>query len=537
MDLLVGGVYAISEEDGQLADMLLWNTLAQACEDGTPACLISMVSGAYSTNHPEQSSRMESCLASGRLVMLEPDGLPGRVEETRRMRHIADDLRHWQADQAKLLIIDGAERLLPASEHKMLNDLCDWTRRQGVATVLLFRQTAAGNDAIAQLLDRARQFAGMARIKSRHGVASWEIFHWFCSSGLIASKSFPLAGNDRYQLQAREDGAMSADEQEPVADEAQVLVQPSAFLSTETAPAGWQMIGDRFEMVLTQASGATASTVILAFTPATDFQHLVHCVFELRKRCGSRLKIVIREVNSRMRYTQETLAVRLGANLVAPAEIGFSRFLSLTSMIQGQVFPHRLPIVFEDALRDATPQDEQGYLMPHEFSRAVTAMLERSRLLQVQNVLLRLPLAYGLLPLDALRYCDIKRAGDLCTADDTSVYLFLYACRESDIDKALDRLFGLPAGDLFSTEDRFLSSVTIRQAMSDFDARNERHGFPDLTADLAATPRQIARSATTAVPSKKGAAAQRYRAPAPAVRRPLPVKGAPVISGVPALSS
>jgi len=165
---------------------------------------------------------------------------------------------------------------------------------------------------------------------------------------------------------------------------------------------------------------------------------------------------------------------------------------------------------------------------------SIAATLQRSRALPVQSALLRLPLAYGLLPLDALRYCRIKRAGDLVTADDRSVFLFLYACRETDLDKTLERLFSLPLGELFSTEDRFLSPHTIRQAIDDLDIRHQQQAFPDLSAELAAVtkaqkPHQQALPATTA---RQQPAVQRHNAPPPAARRPLPVKGTPALNDV-----
>jgi hypothetical protein len=46
----------------------------------------------------------------------------------------------------------------------------------------------------------------------------------------------------------------------------------------------------------------------------------------------------------------------------------------------------------------------------------------------------------------------VQRDGDLITADAQGLYVFLFACRESDLDLALSHLFTLPLGALFSSQ-------------------------------------------------------------------------------------
>lgn len=559
MALHKGNIYVIAEEDDRLADALLWGTLIDACEEDGSACLVSATRTAYSLNQSGLGAEARNLLAARRLFVLEALGamVDGTIDEAAdgraghaspvprraagaRQQQIMKDLRHWNTDRTRLLVIDGAEQLFPHPDGIILAKWREWAEHRDVAVLLMFRQSGMnGNDVMSLLAPHAHLYAGMARIKSKYGVATWEVFHWFCETGLMAGKSFPLHLGSERRLEVPREEESAASGIELAADETRILALRSAFLPKEPPPGGWLMADGQAEDMLARLSGAVASTIVLSFSSSTDFISLVRCVFELRKQCGPRLKIVIREIHARLRYGQETLAVRLGANLVVPAEISYARFLSLTSMVQGQVFRQQLPATFEQAISDAMPEDAQGYLPPHDFSQAVATTLERSRMLHVQNVLLRLPLAYGLLPLDALRYCNIKRAGDFCTADHRNVYLFLYACRESDIDKALERLFGLPVSEIFSSEERFMSAHRIRNAMTDFDARLEAEKFPDLTNELAAltSARTAARPAETPAAVKKGPAVLRYPAPPPAVQRPLPVKGSPALIEVSALTS
>lgn len=531
-----GNIYALSEEDDRLADVLLWTTVADAVSAGRSVCVISASRAARSIDQSGYADIVYGMLDGPGLTILEAasSGFPD-------MQSIVSDLEYWKAGIPQLIVVDGAESIFTAFDPATVEAWCTWARQHHVAVLLLYRQLGVnGNESLAKLRPCSSLFAGMARLKSRYGVPAWEIFHWFGPGGLIAPAAYPLRRNAQGRLEIVDAETASTAAAEIAPDEMHVIVQRSAFQPKETVVAGWHTVDGNVDDMLAAAGNATAATIVLSYTPGTDYHALVRCIFELRKRHGVLLKIVVREVNARLRYSQETLAVRVGANLIVPAEISYSRFLSLTSMVQGQVFPHHLPATFEQALRDVAPEQEQGYLPPAEFIQAVNNMLERSRMLHVQNALLRLPLAYGLLPLDALRYCNIKRAGDLCTADVGSVYLFLYACRETDVDKTLERVFGLPVGELFASEDRIFSYRTIHDAMSDLEARHQVEHYPDHSEGLAAVgpvkAGQAAETAPVAETERKGPAVERYAAPKPAVRRPLLVKGPPTLTEVSAIT-
>lgn len=535
--LLSGNIYAVAEEDDRLAASLIWGTLAENCGNGNSSCLVSLSDPEKTLAASALEEQILPYFENRKLTVLEAGSGIEKLSAKARLRRFVEELQHWKLARRQLIVVDGAELLFAELNISVLHTLRDWAERHGSILLFVFRQGGHNsNEALDGVVRWAQCFAGMARIKSRYGAASWEIFHWFNPGGLVANKTFPLRCGPEGLLEVIEESNSSMQAVEPAVDETQIIAVRTAFLPKETMPGEWRIVNDDLEAMPALVSGAVAATVVLSFTPSTNFNLVARCVFDLRKQCGPRLKIVIREVNSRFRYSQETLAVRLGANLIVPAEISYVRFLSLTSMVQGQVFPHNLPASYEKALADAMPEQEQGYLAPEDFTRSVQTILERSRVLNVQNAMVRLPLAYGLQPFDALRYCTIKRDGDLCTSDDTNVYVFLYACRESDIDKTLDRLFGLPVSELFSTEERYLTARGIEEGIQEFEDRRLAGNFPDLTIELAAIAEATVRPERTAAPlaavEQKGPATVRYSAPPPAVRRPLPLRGTPTLTDV-----
>lgn len=559
LNLEQGKLYAIAAEDDGAAAALLWHTLLDASAQERPASLISAPGIAENLAQTRLWQRVQNALTHKTLTVFEMEPAPratlppSSAEQQVRVRRMAHDLAHQARRGGQtpgLLVINGAETLFPALDEATLRFWRAHAEQADCAVVLLFREHAR---ALAALRPLVAAFAGLIELKSRHGATTLGIFHWFHPEGLRMDRSVPLRLDAQGMLQAEEAGPDRPGRElapstalAPAADETQFIAMRSVFAPQEKAPSGWRITDD--DPGLLQALGveAVAATFVLAFTPATDFDAWARCIFDLRKRGGPRVKILVREVGSRLRYNQETLAVRLGANLVVPAELSTTRFLSLSTMVQGQVFPHSLPSSYEHALQQAMPEQERGYLPPAEFTRAVRTALAQSRVLGVQVALLRLPLAYGLLPLDALRYCKIKRAGDLCSADQASIYLFLYACRENDVDATLGRLFTLPVGELFTGDDRLLSARAIEDALRELETRHASARFPDLGGELArlmdtpmtwagqpAPQNGTARPETTAAPGSHPRSnytardMARYPAPPPAVPAPLALRTAP----------
>lgn len=527
-----GNIYAVLQEDEHAFATLLWRTLLDTSRNSHSICLISTANIAKSLRDSGLTDEVHAAIDAGSIQIFQTDPECERLPLSLRVPRLIEELRHAGAAPAALLVIDGAERLFTDMDAAIVHQWRAWAEQQGCTLLLLFRlDMHDGGKTAAKLLPLSDMFGGMAGLKNRYGALTWEILHWFSPSGVTAGKSLPLQHTDDGRLCVA--SASGNTGFAPAADDARVLAWRPVFLANETVPGAWEILDNDLETLPVLLSSAMAATVLLAYTQTTPFSRLARCIYDLRKTCGPHLKIVVRELNTRLRYSQETLAVRLGANLIVPAEINYARFLSLTSMVQGQVFPHSVPDDYEQAVGQAAPQ-EQGYLPPQDFLQAVTDTMTRNHALRIQSTLIRLPLAFGLLPLDALRYCFIKRPGDLCCSDDSSVYLFLYACREADVDTALDRLFALPVSELFSADERFLSAQTIRDAMDDFAMRNDATPFSDLSAELAtlngAAPRE--RVTTLASQEKKGPVVTIYPAPVPAVRRPLSLRGAPHLTDV-----
>ena len=211
-------------------------------------------------------------------------------------------------------------------------------------------------------------------------------------------------------------------------------------------------------------------------------------VHQLRLARPLTLKIVVRENLGKLRTHSEQALLQLGASAVVYKEVGFSRLLQLLQDINAQSHTRKVHPDYEEALDSFMPARERGYQPPAQFCALVRGMLDRTHGIGLSHSLVRLNVLAQIPHLDALRACHTSRDGDLFTADHESVYVFLFACREPDVELALNRLFTLPLTQLFSSEATDSSDTGIRAMVTPLQ-ESLRKGLPDYSAALTDSPR------------------------------------------------
>jgi hypothetical protein len=225
------------------------------------------------------------------------------------------------------------------------------------------------------------------------------------------------------------------------------------------------------------------------------------------------LKIVVRENLGKLRTHSEQALLQLGASVVVYKEVGFSRLLQLLQDINAQSHTRKVHPDYALALDSFMPPRERGYQAPARFCTLVRGMLDRTHDIGLSHSMVRLNMLDQMPHIDALRACNTSRDGDLFTADHEAIYVFLFACREPDVELALQRVFALPLTQLFTSQATDCSAPGIR-AMTDQLQETLRKGVPDYSAILAdvsappaavlvnssATPKAQAPKATPALP-------------------------------------
>ncbi|CCQ11146.1 protease BcsE [Pseudoalteromonas luteoviolacea B = ATCC 29581] len=245
-------------------------------------------------------------------------------------------------------------------------------------------------------------------------------------------------------------------------DQSHVLINRSLVPSNTKLPPNYTIFESNDELY-EEAKGKKAATVIFEIDKATDLLRLGEQCLYLRKTAGNWLKIVLKNTDGVIRHKDECIFLTVGVNLILHSATDISRLLSQVQAIQGYKFARPLPQHFNDVVSHAQGSLEKGYLPVFRFIDEVLKHRESSLNTGVSGVLIVLKMQKGLDIESVLPLFKVKRSGDIFTATDKSVYLYLNACRENDVDLALTRLFRLSLGEFFLFHDIYSSELSIEE--------------------------------------------------------------------------
>ena len=493
-----GTVSAVCAVGDAQAGRFAWGALLGAVASAPAWLVTGRVTPAALSPPPDLADAATAALSAGKIKILRHQlgrPTPGQI------RSMLAEFDFYAPAAHSLMLIDCGDHWFdPASRPgrvPLVESLRQWALRRRIAVVLLFHTPTVNTiDRATELLVFSRHLGGVARLarESRRTPAPpataadeaatplrCRLLFWF-GPIMRANATLTLATGADGLLHAVTEARVRAARQAPT-DAGRVVVQRSVLAGSGGAPPHW-VLCDTLGDVMAACTGAVAATVMLTFERTTPHDALMQAVYRLRQMAGGQLKIIVRELHVRMRYNEDALIARLGANLIVPMEVSYARFLSMMEMVQSQVFGATLPPTFDAALENGLPDQALGYLAPAAFVRAVSDTLARARALAIDNVLVRLTLANGLTPLDAMRHCSLKRAGDLFTADRKTVLVFLFACREMDATQTLERIFALPIGELFGSEHRYIANLAAQSAIEEFGQRANSGRLPDFSDEL-----------------------------------------------------
>jgi len=325
-----------------------------------------------------------------------------------------------------------------------------------------------GNNADAQtslLLSEYRSLSGLASLRYQGDSQLLDISYWANEKGVSARQQLFIQQNEN-GWQLRQDEVASI---QPRSDEKQVLSNLDILEGAPALSEHWSLF-DTNDAVFNAARTAQAATVIFSLNQNSQVEQLARFTHTLRRQRGSALKIIIREVTASLRATDERLLLSCGANLVISASAPLSRSLTLIESVQTQQFNRHVPEDLTTLLANTEPLKLKGYQKWDVFCDAVQKVINNTLLpADSKGVLVALRPAPGLRVEQALTLCRPHRMGDISSIADKRLVLFLPFCRVNDLDRALNHIFPLPTGDIFSNrtiwfEDKQIAAelVTMR---------------------------------------------------------------------------
>jgi cellulose biosynthesis protein BcsE len=457
------GLYWLLINQALVAETLLLSTLHELAPGTSAICVLP--------DRPKESwiDVLATHQANVRFYTLESD-IRGHWLE-----RLPDELEWYGRLAGRLIIIQydigKLDALSGAVLKKRLAELSNWVR-QHQATVLMVG-VGDGVQQRIRLSPFSDELSGLGEMERHAFHVHYHIDHWRSGEGGVFHADFSLelseaglrladAGNVEVSTSNRDDDA--------------VLAWRECLAGRPVPSRHWQLF-DSLEDLLNSAHGAYAATVVMGIASAGKVEELARRVHGLRAARGNRLKIVIRELSQCLRHVDERLLFAAGTNLIVPYLNDVSRFFSQLQSVQGQIYRRIGDIDFDKLLQALRPQFMRGYVVADAFISSVRAELERTVQDELPGMMIKLKPAPGLTPLDLLTQCDMKRRGDFVTVIEQELYLYLFACRLSDIEPALRNVFRVSADTLATDVQLFDNSELLGQTLNRLAALPPQHDY------------------------------------------------------------
>lgn len=462
---------------------------------------------------------LQEALAQGRI---QPWILPLDAQNHIAQRRLVDLLSELHSAGLRphhaLLCTNAAGLLLRTRLvhlERMSSQWTHWARQRPQASVWCFT-VEAGQPHIRSVISAlARCFLYVAHLEGHATEPALVLERWDSPQGALFNTRYGLEPTPNGLLRANGSIVRGSAARLAQAPDAQVVYVTQACLNDlRTLPPHWTAVDD-WQAAENALQSAIGATVLLDAGSAEQFEALVTWVHRVRSTHSPTLKIAVLETSSKLRSHHERALLQLGANEVFYAEMRMARIVRHVQQLRDQVYLRDLPTDWKSVLADFLPVPEQGYQPPPRFLELVRDMLERAQRQDLSHALVQLHLLPHVSHSMALKaYCG-TRSGDLLTADAQSLWLFLYTCREVDVDHTIERLFSTPSTNLFSSQTSHCQLPGIAQQLNLLLEEDEQHPLPDYSQLLSAAPQVSHQSASTQPPPPA--------APAPsAAAKPLP---------------
>lgn len=492
--VLPGGVYAVVPQSPP-ARFPLWANLLKSATDAGRVCHVLI--------RTDPADFLERIKSAGW-----PEVHQAWMKESLRLYPMADgfakllfrmdvegltnELTHWGVEPHDMLLVDAADELLSLHDlflaTSQLVKFKAWAKDTQVHVLLNFALAgaASGQAGLTSLMDH---FSGLARLHSDSEGPVVTLEYWQSAMGTSAERTVRLqvvAG--AYQL--RLTGASISQRNGTTGDRrsAPRTAEPSVASDNFTNDQVWarelQMLtGTPWKSLpgledLRQAALASRMPLlVLRFAPDTVLAELARSVHALRSGSNPTTRIVVAEHRVSLRYANELMLLRLGADAVIRQDVALDRWPVVLSGLQSQPPRPKPDVDVQTALANAASPQGKGYLDVPGFLSEVEAALERGHVLGVPFALAVLRARSDQAIADAVASAHFRRNGDFLTTDGEKLFVFFNACSLTRGPQVLDSIFEGRLLEFVAGIDWMASEIDIQQLMKNLQARHRQHPF------------------------------------------------------------
>jgi len=383
------------------------------------------------------------------------------LKTRKKLPRILTELGHLGVKQ-NVVFFDLSTQLIsqnPQSNADILSMLKRFALEQDASVVLVFSQE--NHQVSDYLFNYQQQFTGVMKLTGGGYPSTLSYSHWFAGKGMQPYIQLPVKFvNGQLSIIAKDE--FTADVQS--SDELVVFIDHHHAMLEGVVNKNWVKANTAEEMDNLVAKNRMA-TVLCHATLSEPIYDLAQRIYRWRQIAGEELKVILIEGDVYLRLSEQKILKSLGANIVLPKHMNMTTLNNIITSIQQLRYHGDLTADFSTILKpDAVPK-HIGYLEPVSFLSAGQKLIRTSGQYGIESALIYLEVPTGIPVLETVRHSQFNRFGDLFTIVDNQVVIYLYGCRDENIEETLTAILGASPLLIFKSLRKFSNLDNIQMQM------------------------------------------------------------------------
>lgn len=502
-ELLPGGVYALVPQSPP-ARFPLWARLLKDAVTSGRVCHVLL-----RTEPAEFLARLEASGWAGAQVAWMDETLRiypmvdgfSKLLFRRDVSGLTEELVHWGVQSSDFMLVDAGDELLSLHDlflaTSQIIKFKAWVKTMRLPVLLNFSLAGAGSGmtSLTSLMDH---FSGLARMHSDENGSLLTLEYWQSSLGTVAERTVYLNGepeSKRQPMAARPVFYSPSMELAPPQSPSMPAAAPLAAAAPTVVPRTvavttghftndhmWarelQMLtGDVWQAKVSAqdiseaAEGLSTCEIVLRYARNSVLEALARDIDFLRSHLPF-ARIVVAEHRAALRYPNELMLMKLGADVVIHQDMAVGRWPGILHSLQTQPLRRFEKLSIETVFANAASSDEMGFLELPRFLSEVQDVMEKAQAMGVPFAMAVLSAHGGVVSSDFIQAARIRRQGDFLTTDGLRLFVFFYGCSLTLGPQILDSVFEGRVNEFAADVDWVASELDIHYLIQHL----EKHG-------------------------------------------------------------
>jgi len=464
-NMLTGSIYATILDSIPAHLSIIIQALKANLSSGNICVLVTqMTAGVFLSRSEKLGVDFRQYIAQNRLYLFSQEGDYATNIFRYGVNRFLQEFDYFQVPKGSFFLFDRAETLFTMEDQNIAQtqavEYQDWVRSKENTSLFLFLFLSEAEKIPQSILSC---FSGIARVKQNQTGIELLVDFWYAQDRAIAAKVFPITLDSSGQIRVISDLSKHANSvyQTVSGDDDQNTVfyfgpDFETFSSSIQHPLQWVQAFS-FVDLIHLSRNATKATIVISLNTHSDLEKTIKMVHYLRMSRGNSLKIIIRESDYSLRYLNELILLRFGANLIIHHHVVKKQLPLIWETLTGQTYSRGIKQDFDQTVSSISSSNHKGYVDLVTFCTESLSMFERGDMLDIPLTLIVASYPDHISSLDILSQINILRNGDIYSSDAKHCYFFIHACSEENIATTFSNITGGKHTSLF-VKTRFIST-------------------------------------------------------------------------------